>query len=99
MRLKYDHYCIKVKELSQKMDSEFGRNSKTVEKYNRNAAKLQEATRDYKTVSEEVCRHMVTLLRKRFTTLNPIFIRCVQFIHMYYGHWNAMSTCLALSGT
>ena len=79
------------------MDSEFGRNTKTVEKYNRNALKLQEATKEYKTVSEEVCKHLVTLLRKRFTTLNPIFIRFIQFIQMYYSHWNLLGECLCIS--
>src|SRR3546814_16932953 len=87
IRLKYDHYRLKVQQLSQKMEAEFGRNSKTVEKYNRNALKLQETTKEYRTVSEEVCKHLVLLLRKRYTTLTPIFIRFVQFKQMYYAHW------------
>lgn len=80
------------------MEAEFGRNSKTVEKYNRNAQKLQEATKEYKTVSEEVCKHLVLLLRKRYTTLNPIFIRFVQFLQMYYAHWNLLGNLNCTDG-
>jgi hypothetical protein len=98
VRLKFDHYKTKVQQLSQRMASEFGRNEKTIEKYNRNAMKLQEATKEYKDTSEFVCTQLVTLLRKRFDTLNPIFIRFVQFHNLYHTYWSILGTAFPSIG-
>jgi len=86
-RLRFDHYRRKVEEMSKRMVGEAGTaaNDRMLERYDRNARKLAIVAKEYRETSEIVCRSLVALLQRKYSVMNPIFLRLVEFQAMYHA--------------